>query len=165
MALAGTLVAPPPCRPSSTDPTLCVQILGVAVVAAAGYVLGFNGDFDSVSPSFMTYLALGTGIVIILIAILACCATCNYTKKWAKVVLVVYSFLMFVVMAIIVCSGALVWMKRDELRGCEYVKRAAVPGDACVLCLCWLVGVRCTASRTSLRRASVLPKVANRAPC
>jgi len=94
-------------------------ILGVAVVAAAGYVLGFNGDFDSVSPSFMTYLALGTGIVIILIAILACCATCNYTKKWAKVVLVVYSFLMFVVMAIIVCSGALVWMKRDELRGCE----------------------------------------------
>lgn len=94
-------------------------LLGAAVVGVAGYVLGFNGDFSSVSPTFFTYMALGTGVVVMIISILACVATCNYTKRWAKVILMVYAFLLFIVMAIIIGAAAMVWMKRSELRGCE----------------------------------------------
>lgn len=88
-------------------------------MGVAGYVLDFNGDFSDVSPTFVTYMALGTGVVVMLISILACVATCNYTKGWAKVILMVYSFLLFIVMAVIVGAAAMVWMKRAELRGCE----------------------------------------------
>lgn len=98
------------------------QLIGVAVIAVTGYVLDFNGDFDEVSPSFMTYIALGTGVVVVLISLLACLAACNYTKPWAKIILMVYSFVLFVVLAMEIGAAAMVWMKREELKGCEYVQ-------------------------------------------
>lgn len=98
---------------------LACQVLGGAVVGASAYVLGFNGDFEDVSPTFMTYMALGTGVTVMVISSVACLATCNYTKGWAKVVLMVYSFLLFVVLAIVVGAAAMVWMKRSELKACE----------------------------------------------
>lgn len=79
----------------------------------------------------MLWMALVTGVGVLFIACIACVAALNFHRTWAKLLLVCYGFLLFILLALECGAIALVWMRRSEFSDCQCV---------CFTCCCSLWG-------------------------